>query len=121
MWFFFFQAEDGIRDIGVTGVQTCALPISRNGRDEWTHCRLAGLVCVRALLGADGLKPPPDSVAAPFQGSHLLLLAGNLDGFSGLRYSWCHRRQPPAPKPYRVAILRDRFHLRGGPLLCRVR
>src|SRR3712207_2714130 len=28
MWgFFFFQAEDGIRDIGVTGVQTCALPI----------------------------------------------------------------------------------------------
>src|SRR3712207_7125017 len=26
--FFFFQAEDGIRDIGVTGVQTCALPIS---------------------------------------------------------------------------------------------
>src|SRR3712207_3497156 len=28
-WFvFFFQAEDGIRDIGVTGVQTCALPIS---------------------------------------------------------------------------------------------
>src|SRR5215203_2295383 len=29
--FFFFQAEDGIRDIGVTGVQTCALPISRAG------------------------------------------------------------------------------------------
>src|SRR3712207_8953202 len=28
MIFFFFQAEDGIRDIGVTGVQTCALPIS---------------------------------------------------------------------------------------------
>src|SRR5215203_6772410 len=28
LFFFFFQAEDGIRDIGVTGVQTCALPIS---------------------------------------------------------------------------------------------
>src|SRR5699024_11520198 len=27
-WFFFFQAEDGIRDRNVTGVQTCALPIS---------------------------------------------------------------------------------------------
>src|SRR3712207_8399981 len=27
IYFFFFQAEDGIRDIGVTGVQTCALPI----------------------------------------------------------------------------------------------
>src|SRR5437867_9619757 len=28
MFFFFFQAEDGIRDRTVTGVQTCALPIS---------------------------------------------------------------------------------------------
>src|SRR2546429_6758668 len=27
--FFFFQAEDGIRDVAVTGVQTCALPICR--------------------------------------------------------------------------------------------
>src|SRR5258707_7832305 len=33
-FFFFFQAEDGIRDIGVTGVQTCALPISRLGRGQ---------------------------------------------------------------------------------------
>src|SRR5258707_2016734 len=31
--FFFFQAEDGIRDIGVTGVQTCALPIC----ETWTQ------------------------------------------------------------------------------------
>src|SRR2546426_1551751 len=29
--FFFFQAEDGIRDYKVTGVQTCALPISQAG------------------------------------------------------------------------------------------
>src|SRR2546429_7197666 len=29
MCVFFFQAEDGIRDVAVTGVQTCALPISR--------------------------------------------------------------------------------------------
>ena len=28
LYFFFFQAEDGIRDDLVTGVQTCALPIS---------------------------------------------------------------------------------------------
>src|SRR2546429_6543413 len=27
VFFFFFQAEDGIRDVAVTGVQTCALPI----------------------------------------------------------------------------------------------
>src|SRR5437773_7902230 len=31
-FFFFFQAEDGIRDRDVTGVQTCALPISRRAR-----------------------------------------------------------------------------------------
>src|SRR2546430_16880112 len=30
--FFFFQAEDGIRDLTVTGVQTCALPISIEGQ-----------------------------------------------------------------------------------------
>src|SRR5207302_7545697 len=30
--FFFFQAEDGIRDFHVTGVQTCALPIFRLAR-----------------------------------------------------------------------------------------
>src|SRR5688500_19961584 len=30
--FFFFQAEDGIRDYKVTGVQTCALPISQAPR-----------------------------------------------------------------------------------------
>src|SRR2546430_9569894 len=29
--YFFFQAEDGIRDLTVTGVQTCALPISGVG------------------------------------------------------------------------------------------
>src|SRR6266478_2530557 len=31
LFFFFFQAEDGIRDLTVTGVQTCALPISERG------------------------------------------------------------------------------------------
>src|SRR5690606_40622196 len=31
-FFFFFQAEDGIRDFHVTGVQTCALPISLSSR-----------------------------------------------------------------------------------------
>src|SRR2546430_9215489 len=31
VFFFFFQAEDGIRDLTVTGVQTCALPIC------WVH------------------------------------------------------------------------------------
>src|SRR5439155_6542971 len=37
-FFFFFQAEDGIRDGHVTGVQTCALPISQyNALDDALH------------------------------------------------------------------------------------
>src|SRR5206468_4390638 len=43
--FFFFQAEDGIRDLIVTGVQTCALPISEcfpaarvGDAESWTAC-----------------------------------------------------------------------------------
>src|SRR2546430_5156025 len=42
--FFFFQAEDGIRDLTVTGVQTCALPIFCN------RCRLSILGTGRSLL-----------------------------------------------------------------------
>src|SRR5688572_32587649 len=34
VFFFFFQAEDGIRDLTVTGVQTCALPICGRRRKE---------------------------------------------------------------------------------------
>src|SRR5256885_12430570 len=39
--FFFFQAEDGIRDYKVTGVQTCALPISTSEAD-WVVIEGAG-------------------------------------------------------------------------------
>src|SRR5690554_7084612 len=40
-FFFFFQAEDGIRDADVTGVQTCALPISNCGlmKARWRRVR----------------------------------------------------------------------------------
>src|SRR5258708_28738476 len=39
LFFFFFQAEDGIRDDLVTGVQTCALPISSSPqRSAQPHC-----------------------------------------------------------------------------------
>src|SRR2546430_5181800 len=48
--FFFFQAEDGIRDLTVTGVQTCALPIF-----ERQH--LVGDRAHTPLLGQDKLTP----------------------------------------------------------------
>src|SRR5256886_5946842 len=37
---FFFQAEDGIRDLTVTGVQTCALPISLDADGAWSRDRV---------------------------------------------------------------------------------
>src|SRR3989442_8414482 len=47
---FFFQAEDGIRDADVTGVQTCALPISpRRVRRGQGSCCGAGVVLVVAV------------------------------------------------------------------------
>src|SRR5207253_3917499 len=45
--FFFFQAEDGIRDGHVTGVQTCALPISNH-----YHANPIALTAIRHLVGA---------------------------------------------------------------------
>src|SRR5256886_3662564 len=41
---FFFQAEDGIRDLTVTGVQTCALPIFVHRADEAHHELVRGMV-----------------------------------------------------------------------------
>src|SRR3712207_2171190 len=55
--FFFFQAEDGIRDIGVTGVQTCALPILAVLMLDGIE--LKGRCCVVALgIDTDGIKHP---------------------------------------------------------------
>src|ERR1022692_5006994 len=46
--FFFFQAEDGIRDYKVTGVQTCALPIYIGPVRR--HCRQTGPIYLAKLL-----------------------------------------------------------------------
>src|SRR3712207_8768591 len=45
---FFFQAEDGIRDIGVTGVQTCALPILKLSTHPFSHGLPGAMVAVLA-------------------------------------------------------------------------
>src|SRR2546427_2239485 len=50
--FFFFQAEDGIRDLTVTGVQTCALPISRQG--QRARLTFSGTAGQRLNLGFPG-------------------------------------------------------------------
>src|SRR2546430_11738150 len=50
-FFFFFQAEDGIRDLTVTGVQTCALPIcvpAGSGRVQEAEAALPARAALRA-------------------------------------------------------------------------
>src|ERR1022692_751529 len=60
MHFFVFQAEDGIRDYKVTGVQTCALPIcSRLRTRAWapvscTGCSFGGVVCQQKTSSPSG-------------------------------------------------------------------
>src|SRR5438552_8239900 len=60
-FFFFFQAEDGIRDDLVTGVQTCALPISHYERAASlmeTDYLSAGILvsCYQAAGDAEGVR-----------------------------------------------------------------
>src|SRR5687768_17689693 len=53
---FFFQAEDGIRDVAVTGVQTCALPI----------CSRLAISTARGPSGASQrTSPPVPDIASP--------------------------------------------------------
>src|SRR6266702_7839706 len=51
--FFFFQAEDGIRDGHVTGVQTCALPISLRRKDCDRTIRSASIKAVPVSFDID--------------------------------------------------------------------
>src|SRR5947209_8800740 len=87
---FFFQAEDGIRVIGVTGVQTCALPIFQRhaepGKPRWIDqkravrlqvnpARLAGLGMslddVRRGIAATTSDNPKGSLDGPRQAFHI--------------------------------------------------
>src|SRR5256885_10214290 len=62
---FFFQAEDGIRDYKVTGVQTCALPIlkSETGGAMTNTRRLARATLALLLLARVAIADPPPNLA----------------------------------------------------------
>src|SRR5256884_907428 len=77
--FFFFQAEDGIRDVAVTGVQTCALPISF----ENSNARLsmiAGISRSNGFAWSVALQP----YAFYHIGDIFALIDGCLDNFKNL-------------------------------------
>src|SRR2546429_6020962 len=77
VFFFFFQAEDGIRDVAVTGVQTCALPICN---PFWISDNNSGFTTLYdqngALNGSFTVAPPngssnpatPTGIVAPPSG-----------------------------------------------------
>src|SRR6266542_2666472 len=99
-YLFFFQAEDGIRDATVTGVQTCALPIS-SGTDsvEQVNPEIPGHGCepvsrtvAEPVPGAAWVfgvpcrrdPPPPQAASAPTRTT---------------ASSHCHRTRMPVPTP----------------------
>src|SRR2546429_5721774 len=105
-FFFFFQAEDGIRDVAVTGVQTCALPISPltqvrvRSRCAW---RAAVLLPPGSRSPCDcrtrrpAAPPAPPPVPTPLRGRARETPAGALRAPPSRRPPW-GRRGPQLPR-----------------------
>src|SRR3989441_12242364 len=97
--FFFFQAEDGIRDKLVTGVQTCALPISGQGGIERAGARRGEAAAARAAGALPG-------------GTH-----GSDVSFGGLSGLWRTVREPRSDARHRGRARSGRRRVRRGRVL----
>src|SRR5207248_4119759 len=73
--FFFFQAEDGIRDRTVTGVQTCALPIYNISLSIALGVSIAGLLVYLGYNCILGLTRPAVFIGSGFLVAYLLMPA----------------------------------------------
>src|SRR3712207_9439252 len=85
---FFVQAEDGIRDIGVTGVQTCALPI------------LTTTSGVGETAASQRGRTSPKRRTPPARGRRSTVLAGGSSTPAEIGRAWC----------------RERVEISGGPV-----
>src|SRR2546430_8599658 len=103
VFFFFFQAEDGIRDLTVTGVQTCALPI-------WIldHVGWHGAAMVEFKVRADG-RPYLMEINPRFWGSLQLAIDAGVD-FPWLAYQLAAGLTPDSVEGYRIGV-RNRWLL----------
>src|SRR5437667_3563167 len=87
VFFFFFQAEDGIRDRDVTGVQTCALPIyeavqARVGPESRFH---ANLFTHESAIQVSGPDTSGEVEFVLLQGSELRVALGSEIGRASCR------------------------------------
>src|SRR2546429_5282455 len=87
VFFFFFQAEDGIRDVAVTGVQTCALPISI-GADRFRIIR-------QLLTESLGIATTGAALGILLAWRGLAFLASRLDRKSVVLGKECRSRWSP--------------------------
>src|SRR5206468_4423316 len=99
---FFFQAEDGIRDLIVTGVQTCALPISN------ITLLQGDILDLPFLAGAF------DSIVSLFVMHHIKNAAAMLAGLDALRKSEAHPLLFTSLVQIGRASCRERVSLSGG-------
>src|SRR5256885_11795488 len=101
VYVFFFQAEDGIRDYKVTGVQTCALPIferlAGHAEDE-IH---ADVLELPARL-APGLPRPLGVVLPPKEAKQRVVQRLDAEGDAG------HARLPQPLEPQALGVALDR-------------
>src|SRR5260370_18276136 len=104
--FFFFQAEDGIRDSSVTGVQTCALPIWISARTvsepAASRRNRGGTPLISANLfekTATGIKPAKESTSMEMLPVLTSLLAASKFPFSvaSATYFWTADLTPAVP------------------------
>src|SRR2546426_7217401 len=110
-FFFFFQAEDGIRDYKVTGVQTCALPISRSARRRAPRRGHRREGWARRGARLDGAvrpdRPPARRAGAQSGGAH-----GDLHRRRARRHAHGPRRRR-RPRDRRTRLGGDRLRWRG--------
>src|SRR2546429_4486027 len=104
---FFFQAEDGIRDVAVTGVQTCALPISSRGGGDVprTACQGYSVGAVfptearqgaaRSRTGQDGAGAKPREAGGSVRESVCASRASGdgVSGFTSAQRLWERRAE----------------------------
>src|SRR2546422_11266760 len=94
--FFFFQAEDGIRDVAVTGVQTCALPISL--LSQLRHV-LAGEYEIERECGRGGMAAVFKALDVSLRRPVALKGMFPAAAIGGAPAQRLRRPAPPAPRP----------------------